>query len=153
MVASLSLGLIAGFVGLGDAVQASGTSESTFCFMTVSAPPEGLLDPCIAVSGTLQVALRNMVNAKPYKVWARDNPGELQKLMTYAASMPADGNQPPALATFFGMSLVQMLQSYAYVHGSVLLWPPANPVGSGSDKSPPSPPSQLHVSTGPVSSA
>jgi hypothetical protein len=114
----------------------------------LAAAPEP--DPCDAVQGLARYAyMQNLVNAAIFKTWKKQNPGEYQRLTAFMANpncpTPANGAQP-AMLTMFGATIVDVVQMFACARGvAPIEFGTVNPPSTGTDKTPPTPPSDLTV--------
>lgn len=119
----------------------------------VVSPPTA--DPCQAAQGMLSHSFwGNMVNAKPFKNWRRDSPGDYQRLLGWLAA-PRCSNAPTGLAmnmvTFYGAALVNTVWAYACALGTEPIALPAPnpaPAPGATDKTPPSAPGPITVVPG-----
>lgn len=89
---------------------------------TVPPAPE----PCLAVRAMLDNFLYNLIHAKTWLNFARDNPGEVARLKAYA------GGPVPSMKTLLGEAVIATFQAYAYARGALpIVWPAYNPKVNG----------------------
>lgn len=136
------------FVGPGVAELAPGQYVGPCSIVT---PPEP--DPCEAA----QLAIRYqffaaLVNAEPYKRWAKGAPGDVSRLAAqYAAprcSTPANP-QPQTMKTRLGEAIGNAVEAYACALGTEpIVLPAPDPPPTGTDRSAPTAPGPITVAPG-----